>query len=401
MLTELILANFKCFHRRTPVPLKQFTLLTGVNSTGKSTAIQPLLIMHQSVDCDESARQLYMNGRYVSLGRFSDVRSAQASRSDAMEVAFTFADSGGDLTVTYGLSAEDRDDSLAAVKRFEAKGNRGGKVFTSGWDINHYPSPPLRSWNNLIPGHVKLPTAAEQMIKWDNIHYISADRLGPQEYFVKHSFPQDMFVGPRGEYSGSVLLAAKQTEVRKEMGVDTGATRTVPDQAAAWLARLFGEAHLDVRATETNILLLLLSSESSPSRLYRPSNVGFGYSYALPIIVSALIAKPGQLLIVENPEAHLHPSAQAQLILMLVRLAMSGVQVVVETHSDHVLNALRVAVAEKFIRSDELNILFFESGTQEYFRNIQIEPDGMIDLPNWPEGFFDQSEHDFARLYKG
>jgi predicted ATPase len=400
MLTAVSLANFKCFQKRTSIGLNRFTLLTGVNSRGKSTAVQPLLMAHQSVDLHRSARQICLNGACVSLGRYADVRSDRAPRSEPVEVGFTFTELQDRTSVTYRLGADEQDDSMAIIERFQAAGTIGGEKFDVLWDCKQKPTLNA-TWNNLVPELEALPPAAVGMVTWDNVHYISADRLGPQEYFLKHSFPDDLSVGPRGEYSASVLLRAKQTEVRKEMTIDTGVTHTVPDQAAAWLAMLFGEAHLDVKATDTNVLLLFLSSDPSPSRFYRPSNIGFGYSYALPIIVYALVAKPGQLLIVENPEAHLHPSAQSQLILMLVRLAKSGVQVVVESHSDHVLNALRVSAAEKLIAPDELNILFFELGPEEYVRNIRIEADGMIDLPGWPQGFFDQTERDFARLYKG
>lgn len=400
MLTEVALENFKCFQRRASVSLNQFTLLTGINSRGKSTATQPLLIMHQSAECHSSERHLFLNGPYVSLGRCSDVRSTQASRNDPLEIAFTFAELADHLTVSYGLSDDELDDSVALIDRFRATGTIGGAEFDFSWNAMDN-SDWKPTWHNLIPDGKNLPAVAREMIKWDNIHYVSADRLGPQEYFVKHSFSGNLLVGPRGEYSGSVLLRAKQTPVLNSMVVDPNAAHTVLDQAAAWLGRLFGEAHLDVQATDTNVLLLFLSGDRSPSRLYRPSNVGFGYSYALPIVVSALVAVPGQLLIVENPEAHLHPSAQSQLILMLVRLAKSGVQVVVETHSDHILNALRVAVAEKLIGSDELSVLYFERDPRQYLRNIRIEPDGTIDLRAWPDGFFDQTERDFARLYRG
>lgn len=402
MLTKVNLVNFKCFHRETPVRLARFTLLTGANSRGKSTLIQPLLLMQQSLSFQAgSAHRLCLNGLYISLGRFYDVCSSQAPRSDPIEVGFEFTELNNRVSMRYRLGPDDDDDSVAAITSFTAAGTMNGRAFKIDLTAQDEPlAHEASTWQNLIPQDAVLPNGVRAMVNWNNTHYVSADRLGPQEYFLKHSFSDIMFVGPRGEYTGSVLLSAKQQVVREEMTLDTDrVTRTVPDQASAWLRELFGEAHLDVHSTDTNVLLLFLSSDQSPSRLYRPANVGFGYSYVLPIIVSALIAQPGQIVVVENPEAHLHPFAQAQLIRMLVRLSLCGVQVIVETHSDHVLNALRVAVSEKVMRPDDVEILFFEEHPEHYLRAIRIESDGMIDVADWPRGFFDQTEHDFARLF--
>jgi predicted ATPase len=397
MLSDITLLNFKCFQRPTNISLDSFTLLSGINSRGKSTAIQPLLLMRQSCEIQLSASQLYLNGDYVTLGRYSDIRSAQASRSEPLEIGFRFSEGENNLSIRYQLIDNEQDDSVAIIDNIEVGVTSTGQTINRQWNLRQDEAGVV--WRNLIPSTLALPTTSTSMVNWNNVHYISADRLGPQDFYLKHSFSDFIFVGTRGEHIGSVLHSAKQTVVRAEMCLETGVTQTVPDQAAAWLGRLFGEAHLDTQATDTNVLLLFLSSESSPSRLYRPSNVGFGYSYALPIIVTALVAQPGQIVIIENPEAHLHPYAQAQLIKMLIQLSQTGIQVIVETHSDHVLNAVRVAVSEALIEPGNLSVLFFEQHPEQYLRQIRLETDGMIDLADWPEGFFDQTERDFMRLY--
>jgi predicted ATPase len=130
---------------------------------------------------------------------------------------------------------------------------------------------------------------------------------------------------------------------------------------------------------------------------YRPVNVGFGYSYALPIIVSGLVAKPGERLIVENPEAHLHPYAQSQLIKFLAKVSATGVQVFIESHSDHVLNAMRIAVLDKVIEHGNLNVLYFDRSASQRVEQIPVKEDGSIEY--WPVGFFDQTDKDFERLF--
>jgi predicted ATPase len=143
--------------------------------------------------------------------------------------------------------------------------------------------------------------------------------------------------------------------------------------------------------------LMTLRSDENPTRGYKPINVGFGYSYALPIIVSGLIAQPGDILIVENPEAHLHPYAQSQLVKFLARVSAGGVQVFVETHSDHILNGVRLAVVDKILAPQNTNILFFATGETVSITQIPIDEEGRIE--NWPERFFDQLDKDFERLF--
>ena len=128
----------------------------------------------------------------------------------------------------------------------------------------------------------------------------------------------------------------------------------------------------------------------------RPANVGFGLTHSLPIIVAALGSTPGAVFIVENPEAHLHPKAQSEIGKFLVRVAASGVQTIVETHSDHVLNGIRIAVAvEQLLNTDDVAIHFFGAkggGITE----ITLNCSG--DLSVWPPGFFDQALEDLAAV---
>ena len=132
----------------------------------------------------------------------------------------------------------------------------------------------------------------------------------------------------------------------------------------------------------------------------RAPNAGFGISYALPIVVAALRAEVNGLLLVENPEAHLHPAGQSRIGGFLARVAADGVQIVLETHSDHVLNGIRVAVA------DSSAALFPEQAVIHFFR---VEDDGGPALQSmelqrtgqltaWPAGFFDQAQVDLAAL---
>jgi len=127
-------------------------------------------------------------------------------------------------------------------------------------------------------------------------------------------------------------------------------------------------------------------------------NIGFGYSYILSIIVTALIAKEGNMVIVENPEAHLHPEAQFRITQLLAKLASRGVQVFVETHSEHVVNAVRLAVIEEeyALTNNQVSVFFFDNDYSK--RDLYIEKNGRIN--DWPSRFFDQYQWELAEILR-
>lgn len=143
-------------------------------------------------------------------------------------------------------------------------------------------------------------------------------------------------------------------------------------------------------------MTLRLRSDSR-SEFQRPQNVGFGLTQLFPILVALLAARPGSLLIVENPEVHLHPQAQQAIGFLLARVAASGVQVVVETHSDHVLNGVRLAGKAAAIRAEDVAIYFFgRSATGITLEAPTMDADGRLDI--WPTGFFDQFDRALSEL---
>jgi predicted ATPase len=127
--------------------------------------------------------------------------------------------------------------------------------------------------------------------------------------------------------------------------------------------------------------------------------MGFGVSYALPVILAGLTAQPGGILIVENPEAHLHPAGQSRMGVFLAWLAGRGVQVVVETHSDHVLNGIRRSIGEHgYLRSSDAVLHFFDSTENDEPRIQRLDFTSVGGVSHWPKGFFDQYQIDIASL---
>jgi predicted ATPase len=139
-----------------------------------------------------------------------------------------------------------------------------------------------------------------------------------------------------------------------------------------------------------------------PSRAYRSTNVGFGLTYVLPVITALLSADPGSLVIIENPEAHLHPRGQVRMGELMALASSAGVQVITETHSDHVLNGIRLAVHSGRLAPNRVRLLYFgrevdKSGIKARIFQPEIDADGRID--DWPEGFFDEFERSLEQLF--
>ena len=131
------------------------------------------------------------------------------------------------------------------------------------------------------------------------------------------------------------------------------------------------------------------------------TNVGFGITYALPILVSGLTVPEGGMLIVENPEAHLHAKAQSNMGYFLARMAAAGVRVIIETHSEHIVNGIRRMIVEgKTVMSHEdMTIYFFQNKNGE--KNImEFGMDEWGNLDEFPVDFFDQVRQDMFELTK-
>lgn len=394
MLKQIQLKNFKCFQELTTIPTGQINLFTGINGRGKSTVLQSLLLMRQSPEHSRTTQQIIFNGNCVQLGRFQDVRSNSVSRSEAIELGFKFEVETLFLKLAYTFRENGEDDMVADIVKLSVEG-----VFINGQPTAFDLVPQKANWYNLLPvGDSTLNTIIQNTAFFTKIHYVSADRIGPQDYYVKQSFTEFPNVGHKGEYTANIL-SKKSNDVVYDalcLKLEEGATKTVIDQTENWLSAIFDGGKINIQPLEANIVLMSLNSENSLNT-YKPINVGFGYSYALPIIVSGLIAQAGEMLIVENPEAHLHPYAQAQLAKFLAKVSSCGVQVFIESHSEHILNGLRIAVLDQIITTQDLNVLYFQRNAGEPVIQIPVAENGAIE--HWPAGFFDQTDKDFQRLF--
>ncbi len=304
MIKNILLKNFKIFKEETIFPFSNFTLLTGVNGGGKSTVLQSILLFKQTAENSNNGK-FSLKGQVIDLGTFSDIKNKDTVREEPINIKFDFNDKSVDAILRESTSHLEVDLDLPEYKNSDSLGN-----VTQIFNIHLF----------------------------DEIHYVSADRFGPQNYVVKQSLPIFINVGSQGENLLNVLEFLKDVPVNDILYRGKNAN-TLLQQTQEWLSMIFGETKFDVQGLDESspVLLPLLNR-------FKPKNVGYGFYYILPIIVTGLIAKSEEIIIIENPEAHLHPKAQSELIKFLALVAQTGVQIIIESHSEHILNAFRVAI---------------------------------------------------------
>ena len=232
--------------------------------------------------------------------------------------------------------------------------------------------------------------------------YVNAERTGPQKFYPQsESFAQRGDLGRRGEYTLNYLHAQRDAFLPEDDPRCEGQpNRQFLNLVEHWLREVSPGVHLDIQSIRNaDALIGRFSFDRTgdvATRPFRATNVGFGLSYILPVI-TAMLTEPGTLCLVENPEAHLHPRGQTRMAELAVRAAKIGVQLIVETHSDHFLDGVRIAVRDGLITPEEVAIHYFErSGDSVRVVSPTIDSDGR--LSDWPEGFFDQHEENLVRL---
>lgn len=371
MITSLSLTNFKSA-KNLCIELKPLTLLAGLNGSGKSSVLQSIGLAKQSLDSDSTGGQLILDGPVVCIGYGSDVLFEAAESDDlAIELA-----SGSEVFQWRGEVATDSD---TIPTTFE--GDTSKLV-------------------NLLKG----------------FQFIQANRIVPDnQYKVANTKARyDGYLGTHGEYTvdflsrndGLKVSAARQCPISEasnridiDLLHDVAQTDYLPDVISGWLQFLSPGVRAIAKPVELSLSASLRFEyrgypdifRALEGREHRPSNVGFGLTYSLPILVACLAAQSGSIILLENPEAHLHPRGQSALGLMLALCAKDGVQIIVETHSDHLLNGIRLAAKKGHINADDVITHFFTrdvaTGVSNVTTPILLNTGRYSD---WPSGFFDE-----------
>ena len=376
MITRIDLRHFKCFET-LKLPLQPLTLLSGGNASGKSSVMQALVLLHQTMQEHEWSSRLMLNGATMRLGTVADVIDQEHGRRGfGIELVHE------DRTYGWVFSGEHEDMAM-----------RVSRVAVDGEEESS-PGP----LHNLLPRSHGQCNLAQRLRR---LTYLSAERLGPQEIYALKDPRNARVVGPGGEHAVSVLFASGQSVLTGKL-VLSGVPPTLLRQVEARMVQFFPGCGLIVEKLDrTNAATLGLRTSTSTD-FHRPLHTGFGLTQVLPIVVAVLSAKPDDLLLIENPEVHLHPAGQSGMGEFLAEAASAGVQVLIETHSDHVLNGIRRAVRKGSLESGAAALYFFrprheaeKSGVAQA-ESLSMDDGGNID--SWPDGFFDQFDRDMNVL---
>ena len=370
-IEKINLSNFKSF-ASLEIDLAPLTLLAGQNGVGKSSVIQALLLLRQwyvkYTGSKNGEKPLPLNGALVKMGNVEDVLY-EFSEKDELSIGIEY----GGVPIYLTFKVDEAEEALLL------QGNDNSHVSTG--------------WAGSLFG--------------DDFYFLGAERLGPRTMnTVEVSDDSLNRIGIAGEYAVKLLLENRNIKVEEKMRHPMADSSRLGDNINAWL----GEVSLGVRQhvtehREMDVANLQFSFSAEgvevKSRRYRATSVGFGIAYTLPVLVALLSSRQEYLVIIENPEAHLHPKGQVAMGELIARAAAAGVQVIVETHSDHVLNGIRLAVHGGILKPEDAALHFFsrESDGKAMFTEVEtpkILPNGR--LTSWPEGFFDEFDRSLDRL---
>lgn len=375
MLTEIILDRFKCFNHLY-MPLKPLTLIAGVNGAGKSSVIQALLMLVQSCrDKDyDWKNHVVINGELTDLdnARFLMYNSADADKS------------------TVDVTVENDDEQQISFAITPKQTDRVAPCVTEG---------------NLDEAKEKWPLFADSFV------YLYADRERPRGKYEAMTSRMDSRLGDISANNAAFLLA-REINANKSIAIEglkrpNAKDASVLRNVSAWISYIMGEA-VEVTAKETEKdkearFEYTITNKDGEGQVLSPLNMPFGHSYILPIVLAVLTAPKDSLIMIENPESHLHPSAQTRMGEFLSRAANEGIQVIIETHSDHLMNGIRIACRNKIITPDkiEMDLIGRETAeSKEHTRfHIKLNDDGTV--VSWIPGFFDEWEEALKAFIPG
>ena len=401
MLRNIKLMHFKCFEH-LELNCKQLNLLCGLNGMGKSSVIQALLMIRQSFETGELlAGRLALNGERVSVGTGADVLFEDAEH-DVLE----FALESDEIEIPWEMEFDCLRTSISDILDPSSSRTRAIKSqldeITKSLDKDKKVDEEL--FREVFIAFLYVPRKWRDMPPFGGeLVYINAGRVGARQLYPVSTdvLTRRGDFGESGEYAWDYLSRHQNDLLQADdPRFVEGSDRRLSTVVDHWLQDICPGAHLhleEVRAADAVIAGFTFDREDDvASRRHRATNVGFGLSYALPVIL-ALLSKPGTLCLIENPEAHLHPRGQTKLAELAARASKAGVQVIAETHSDHFMDGVRIAVRDGLIEPENAAFHYFErKGNQTVVTSPQIDSDGR--LSSWPIGFFDQHDENLARL---
>ena len=341
MINRLIVHGFKSIDNIN-IGFKNLNLLLGVNSSGKSTIIQSLLLASQNILNSEPN----LNGNLVSMGDFRELRNLN---TNAKLISIYIKDDTGNFALLFN----DLESSLKNNKFSESN-----IIFDKG------------------------------------LYYLSAARIGYMDTYEKNTKEIYKF-GLQGEYCLSYFDKNLDKVLDEKLLIDN-VSKTLEYNVNHWFDYIIGGRLNTEDIKQTDKLKAQFSGVSGIK--VRTKNTGSGLSYIINIIIICLSLEENQTIIIENPEIHLHPKAQSRLTEFFIFISKSNRQLIIETHSDHFFNGLRASMANGKISDEEVGINFLSLDDRNCTINTEIKISKRGRILDPPQDLFDQFEIDLDRM---
>lgn len=376
MISSIEIKNFKSIKSKV-FALRNLNLLLGLNGQGKSSFIQSLLLLRQSKG--HLTEHLNLNDeKLIRIGKAKDALYQYAKENMSFQVEFS--------------------ESKILELFFE---------YVSDSDIM-----------KVKDSSKRLDAPRDEALFTRNFQYLSADRVEPKSLHSKSysSITIDRSIGKKGEYTVHFLEVNGDENIAFENCIHPETVVSVNNknerfkdkrlthQVNLWLSEISPEVQIKTTDLTSDFVQLEFEFKQptfGETNAFKPENVGFGISYALHVVTALLSAKPGALLIIENPESHIHPKGQAKLGELIALVAQNDVQIIIETHSDHIVNGIRVGIKEEKLSKDKARLFYFRKIVEEqeqYSAITDIVLDKNGTLSEYPENLLDEWTNQLAKL---
>lgn len=386
MINNLYIRNFKSL-KEVDLKLSNLNILTGLNGSGKSSLIQVLLLLRQNkYSLKEGKLKLNMPNNSDELFNAGLGEDVYYRYGDEPQISFKldfFTRQTLFCVFNYVKDVHKNYDYLEMPLS-------AADIFSNG---NH-------EFKRERFDEKSLETLA---LFNDNFQYLYAEREIPRDFYIVsiENTVKKKNLGIKGEYTASYLeiLGTEKQIKYPELRHPKAENDNLIIQVNAWLSEISPDVNVDTKLSNNSQYVELRYKFGT--NFYKPKNVGFGLSYVLPIIVALLTAEKGKLIIIENPESHVHPRGQAELGKLMAAAAQAGAQLIIETHSDHILNGIRVAVKENLVNKDKVSIFFhdrIQDQGEQYSKITSILIDNQGELSEYPDNFLDEWSNQLFKL---
>lgn len=439
MLTRLSIENYRAFEE-VQVDLSKINLFFGPNNSGKSSLVSLLTLLSQTLQSPDPNIFLLMSGKYQDLGTYYDMvydndesRKIKVSIQAKLTASRRQMDEERSLMKTvevelpeyifeasFGYRRQRHETLLQRTELIEPDSGRSilRTRYSSrlGRPVIDWSDPSLGlklSRANAVLQTVNfIPTLPRVLLRpqrssWDVTTYLTSlhklisevEYLGPfraypaRVYLVSGESPSS--VGTQGERAIDIMVSDDKRRGKQKRGIVRGVSEWMDKAGIANRVDIFS-------MTDRHFELMVKNAETG--ELQNLADTGFGCSQVLPVLVAGLTAEKDRILAVEQPEIHLHPKSQAELGSFFCDVAKKGVQLILETHSEHLLLRIQSHVAAGDLSPEDVHVFYFdheniEGKERKVVRRIPLGEDGLFQA-KWPKGFFPERLAEAKRLAK-